>query len=117
MATQAAPRQTIGDTMSKGYPMARDYGSYEGWKAEVLKRNVTHWRQVDDWFFPTPENAYYKGDNRAAPKYYHMCEENWKIYVTAIKTGNHVKACDEGCLGCGEVIPDGIKMIMALLSW
>ena len=103
-----------GRVKASQYPVPSDYQFYKEWKEEVEKRDVSLWSQVDGWFFPTPKNP---RSDRNAPQYYHMCEANWKTSTTSHKTGQNVQPCNDSCLGCGEVIPDGIKMIMALLSW
>ena len=98
------------------YPQCNEYAEYKDWKEEVLKRNSPLWQHINGWFFPTPENHFYR-DHTEKKKYYHLCEENWQKDIAAKQTNKHVKACDVVCEGCGEEIPDGIKMIMSLLTW
>jgi hypothetical protein len=86
---------------------------YEEWRKTMMTKGVHHewWQYAGDWFFPTPRNS----NDIWKDKFYHICMENWKLDMDA--TASAVPAVKESCEGCGEEIPDGIKMIAALLTW
>jgi hypothetical protein len=86
--------------------------TYEEWREEITKNgnHHQHWQHAGDWFFPTPMN----NSEIWRDKFYHICEMNWELDTA---DGNSAVACKQSCHSCGEEIPDGIKMIAALLTW
>ena len=91
----------------------RETETFEEWRDEVVTRptNTYHWQHAGDWFFPTPENR----NKQWVGKFFHICKANWRS--DTIEEEPRAKPCTTSCSGCGEEIPDGIKMIAGLLTW
>ena len=86
--------------------------TYDKWREFVTNvgTNPYNWQHAGDWFFPTPKNRWPIN----VGKFYHICPANWRLDMAKKESA---KPCTERCEACGEVIPDGIKMIAALLTW
>ncbi len=76
--------------------------TYEGWRSTILAYVETEdslWRAIGVWLYPK------RGVSMTS--FNHLCEENFKRRTS--ETGTHYE-----CEGCGEEVPDGIKMIALL---
>jgi hypothetical protein len=85
----SAPKNKEGDTFETWFNTA----------CVKIKHNVS-WARVGAWAFPT-------GNNRFREIFYHMCEEAW-LHPSKVNA-DYMKG--DKCHMCGEVVPDGIKMV------
>lgn len=82
--------------------MVEDMSTYKGWKKRILDYVETDdslWKAIGLWLYPK------YGVKRT--QYNHLCEENFKRGTSNMESKDR-------CLGCGEEMLDGIKMIALL---
>lgn len=109
--------------MMMGMPDTDRFRTFEQWSGHLLSAynsqepGERHWFAVGDWLINSKENNAYKEERVG----YHVCMGNYqRMYATelGIKNPLHIAASvtdiEEGCLMCGEYMPDGIKMIALL---
>ena len=76
--------------------------TFEEWEKGL---NHHKWDRIGVWSFPNKSNSSYRN------VFYHYCGDTQKT-----RGLNSVYLSDR-CDRCGEEVPEGIRMIVMLLSW
>ena len=92
------------------------YEQYSDWERAIKKScdQSSNWKYIDDWCYSTLTNKF-----RGAQKLYHLCYGSHKIYLQTPHPDNGEQISlmeNEHCVACGDVIPEGLKMIVMLLE-
>ncbi len=77
------------------------YRTYEQWEKGL---NHDKWDNIGVWSFPNKSNDSYQN------VFYHYCGSEGKRSIDSMYLS-------DTCSMCGEEVPEGIKMIVMLLSW
>ena len=104
-----------------------EFKTYQEWRTDLLSTYINEdtqmgnrtWFAVGDWLINAKENTTFTDHAMA----YHVCRDNYiRMHHKSGSAKDRrcrdrhpsVAAIEEGCLVCGEAIPDGIKMVAML---
>ncbi len=90
-----------------------DFEAAHKWTRNGSKVGSGYWDRIGPWVFPTKHNGL------RSHVFYHVCDGNRADPSHIIrKLANISKRLHPNqCMACGEKVPDGLKMVVMLLSF
>lgn len=90
------------------------YRHYDVWLEAIIDacKHSVNWNVLDDWAYST------KGHYGKDLNLYHLCTGSHVRYLDppGPRDSEVTSIDDKNCVSCGDLVPDGIKMIVMLLE-